>query len=59
VRAAYQSAGKAAMAPPGVETVILDYNQPETMRAGLRDVERVFLVGPVVPNLPEGSCRTW
>jgi uncharacterized protein YbjT (DUF2867 family) len=53
VRAAYQSQSKAAMAPAGVETVTLDYNQPETMRAALQDVDRVFLVGPVVPNLPE------
>lgn len=52
VRAAYQSAAKAA-APAGVETVIMDYNQPETMRAAMRDVDRVFLVGPVIPNLVE------
>jgi len=46
VRAAYQSAGKAAEAPAGVETAIVDYNQPETLRAALKGVERVFLVGP-------------
>jgi uncharacterized protein YbjT (DUF2867 family) len=53
VRAAFQSAAKAATAPAGVETVIMDYNQPETMREALRNVERVFLVGPVASSLPE------
>jgi uncharacterized protein YbjT (DUF2867 family) len=53
IRAAYQSAAKAALAPAGVETVILDYNRAETVRAALRNVERVFLVGPVTPELPE------
>jgi uncharacterized protein YbjT (DUF2867 family) len=53
VRAAFQSASKAATAPAGVETGIMDYNQPETVRAALRDVDKVFLVGPVTPNLPE------
>jgi uncharacterized protein YbjT (DUF2867 family) len=53
VRAAYQSPDKAAMAPAGVETVIIDYNQPDSMRSALRNVERVFLVGPVLPSLPE------
>jgi uncharacterized protein YbjT (DUF2867 family) len=53
IRAAFQSAAKAAMAPEGVETVILDYNKPKTVRAALHSVERVFLVGPVTPDLPE------
>jgi uncharacterized protein YbjT (DUF2867 family) len=53
VRAAFQSEAKAAMAPAGVETVILDYNQADTVRAALHSVERVFLVGPVTPDLPE------
>lgn len=53
VRGAFQSVDKAAAAPASVETVILDYNQPETMRDALRGVERVFLVGPVAPTLPE------
>jgi len=53
IRAAFQSAAKAATAPPGVETVVLDYNQPETVRGALLDVERVFLVGPVTPDLPQ------
>ena len=53
VRAAYQSAKKAESAPAGVEAVVMDYNQPGTMRAALVGVERVFLVGPVAPNLVE------
>jgi uncharacterized protein YbjT (DUF2867 family) len=53
VRGAFQSAEKAANAPTGVEAVIVDYNQPETMRAALKGVERVFLVGPVTPTLVE------
>jgi uncharacterized protein YbjT (DUF2867 family) len=53
VRATFQSAAKAAAAPAGVEAVIMDYNQPETIRAALRNVESVFLVGPVAPNLVE------
>jgi uncharacterized protein YbjT (DUF2867 family) len=53
IRAAFQSSIKAAIAPSGVETVIMDYNQPETVRAALRSVESVFLVGPVAPNLVE------
>jgi uncharacterized protein YbjT (DUF2867 family) len=51
VRAAFQSAGKAASAPSGVEVVIMDYNQPATMKAALQGVERVFLVGPPTSDL--------
>lgn len=53
VRAAYQSPKKAEGAPPGVETVIADYNQAESLRAALAGVDRVFLVGPVTPALVE------
>jgi uncharacterized protein YbjT (DUF2867 family) len=52
VRAAFQSAGKAAIAPSGVDIVTMDYNQPETLQKALQGVERVFLVGPPTPNLP-------
>ncbi|MGB9235858.1 MAG: SDR family oxidoreductase [Terriglobales bacterium] len=51
VRAAFQSVGKATTVPAGVEIVAMDYNQPETVRAALQDVERVFLVGPPTANL--------
>jgi uncharacterized protein YbjT (DUF2867 family) len=57
VRAAYQSQKKAAAAPSGVEAVVMDYNQPETIRAALQDVDRVFLVGPVAANLIELERR--
>lgn len=52
VRAAFQSVGKAAIAPSGVDIVTMDYNQPETLQKALQGVERVFLVGPPTPNLP-------
>lgn len=52
VRAAFQSSSKQA-APAGVETVTVDYNQPETLRAALNGVDRVFLVGPPTPELPK------
>jgi uncharacterized protein YbjT (DUF2867 family) len=51
VRAAFQSASKIATAPTGIETVTMDYNQPKTIRAALRNVDRVFLVAPVSPSL--------
>ena len=53
IRAAFQSPEKAATAPSGVEIAIMDYRQPETIRQALDGVERVFLVAPVVPNIPE------
>jgi uncharacterized protein YbjT (DUF2867 family) len=53
VRAAYQSPQKAAEGPAGVETVIVDFNRSETLRAALTDIDRVFLVGPVASNLLE------
>lgn len=52
VRAAFQSAGKAAAAPSAVEIVTMDYNQPETLRTALKGVDRVFLVGPPTSDLP-------
>lgn len=53
LRSAYQSAEKANGAPRGVETVILDYQKPETIRHALRGIDTVFLVGPPTANLPE------
>jgi len=49
-RAAFQSPGKAA--PSGVEVVTMDYNQPDTLKAALKGVDRVFLVGPPTAELP-------
>ncbi len=53
VRAAYQSADKAKGAPSGVETAVLDFAKPETIAAALRGVEKLFLVAPSFPNMPE------
>ncbi len=51
VRAAFQSASKAATAPSGAEIATVDFNQPETLRAALKGVDKVFLVGPPTQNL--------
>jgi len=53
LRAAYQSPDKARAAPAGVETVLMDYTQPETVRVALRGVKRIFLVGPPTTNVAE------
>jgi len=53
LRAAYQSPDKARGAPAGVETVLMDYTQPETVRVALRGVKRIFLVGPPTANVAE------
>lgn len=52
VRAAFQSVSKSATAPSGVDLCTVDYNQPETLRAALKGVDRVFLVGPPTAQLP-------
>jgi uncharacterized protein YbjT (DUF2867 family) len=52
IRATFQSAGKAAKAPAGMEGVIMDYAKPETIRLALHGVEKIFLVGPPVRDLP-------
>lgn len=51
VRAAFQSAGKAATAPSGVELATVDYNQPRTLHAACKGMDKVFLVGPPAQNL--------
>ncbi|MBV9497813.1 MAG: SDR family oxidoreductase [Acidobacteriaceae bacterium] len=51
VRAAFQPSSKAA-APAGVEIARVDYNQPDTLKFALKDVDRVFLVGPPTAELP-------
>jgi uncharacterized protein YbjT (DUF2867 family) len=40
VRAVYLSADKAKGAPPGVETVLMDYGKPITIRAALEGIEK-------------------
>ena len=57
VRAAFQSVSKAAGAPSGVEIVAVDYQQPESLRAALKSVDRVFLVGPPISQLPTLECK--
>ena len=52
VRAAYQEVKKAPSLP-GVDVVAMDYNQPDSMRAALQGVDRVFLVGPPTAQLPD------
>lgn len=51
IRAAYQSPAKAG-APSGVEIAIVDFNKPDTLKAALKGVDRVFLVGPPTAQLP-------
>src|SRR5437660_6026943 len=52
IRATFQSPAIAAKAPAGLEGVIMDYAKPETIRAALHGVEKIFLVGPPVRDLP-------
>jgi uncharacterized protein YbjT (DUF2867 family) len=52
VRAAFQSLSKAPAPSPGVEFAVVDYNQPDTLRDALKEVDRVFLVGPPTAQLP-------
>jgi uncharacterized protein YbjT (DUF2867 family) len=52
IRATFQSSDKAAKAPAGMEGVIMDYAKPETIHAALHGVEKIFLVGPPVRDLP-------
>ena len=52
VRATFQSPAVAAKAPAGLEGVIMDYAKPETIRAALHGVEKIFLVAPPVRDLP-------
>jgi len=52
IRATFQSSDIAAKAPAGLEGVIMDYAKPETIRPVLHGVEKIFLVGPPVRDLP-------
>ncbi|MGC2418166.1 MAG: SDR family oxidoreductase [Candidatus Acidiferrales bacterium] len=52
IRATFQSPDVAAKAPAGLEGVVMDYAKPETIRPALRGVEKIFLVGPPVRDLP-------
>jgi uncharacterized protein YbjT (DUF2867 family) len=52
IRATFQLPDIAAKAPAGLEGVIMDYAKPETIRPALQGVEKIFLVGPPVRDLP-------
>ena len=52
IRATFKSPAAAANAPAGLEGVIMDYDKSETIRPALQGVERIFLVGPPVRDLP-------
>jgi uncharacterized protein YbjT (DUF2867 family) len=52
IRATFQSPAVAAKAPAGLEGVIMDYGEPETIRAALHGVEKILLVLPHVRDLP-------
>jgi uncharacterized protein YbjT (DUF2867 family) len=52
IRATFQSPAVAAKAPAGLEGVIMDYAKPDTIRPALQGVEKIFLVGPPVRDLP-------
>jgi len=52
IRATFQSPDKATKAPAGMEGVIMDYAKPDTIRPALHGVEKIFLVGPPVRDLP-------
>lgn len=54
VRAAFHSADKAARAKKqGIDTVVLDYANRASTAAALKGVDKVFLLGPTVPNQVE------
>jgi uncharacterized protein YbjT (DUF2867 family) len=52
IRATFRSAAVAAKAPAGLDGMIVDYSKPETIRPALHGVEKIFLVGPPVRELP-------
>lgn len=50
-RGAFFSEDKAnAARRKGIEAVTIDYNRPETLQDGFKDCEKLFLLGPNVPN---------
>lgn len=51
VKAMYRSQQEAARAPAGVETAIADFANAASMRAALKDIEKVYLVCAAIPQL--------
>ena len=52
IRAAFHSPAAAAKAPAGLEGVVMDYAKPDTIGPALHGVQKIFLVGPPVRDLP-------
>jgi uncharacterized protein YbjT (DUF2867 family) len=51
LRAAYFSTkGAEAARSRGIEAVVIDFNRPETLRAAFQGCDKLFLLGPNVPN---------
>jgi uncharacterized protein YbjT (DUF2867 family) len=54
LRAAFHSADKAERAKKqGIDSVVLDYADRSSIRAALKGVDKLFLLGPTVPNQVE------
>jgi uncharacterized protein YbjT (DUF2867 family) len=53
VRAAVRSIDRVGNFPANVELVEFNLNDPDTVRAAFREVDRAFLMTPLVPNLTE------
>ena len=52
IRATFRSPAEAARAPAGLEGVVMDFSKPETIRPALKGIEKIFLAGPPVRDLP-------
>lgn len=53
-RGGYRSPGEAETArQAGVETVMVDYGQPDTLDAAMQDIEKAFFVTSPSPQMPE------
>jgi uncharacterized protein YbjT (DUF2867 family) len=53
-RAAYFSEAKAEAARArGIDSIIIDYNRPESLRAAFQGCDKLFLLGPSAPNQAE------
>jgi uncharacterized protein YbjT (DUF2867 family) len=53
-RAAYFSEAKAEAARArGIDSIIIDYNRPESLRVAFQGCDKLFLLGPSAPNQAE------
>ena len=53
-RAAYFSKNKVdAAREKGIDAVLIDYSEPETLRSGFAGCDKLFLLGPNLPNQAE------